>query len=130
MQTLLSILTHESLPTTTTAARYLYKGDVILDNALILVAGMFLGIVYYGDPWYSSPLPKRAFTGCPLGTCTTHLIIPLYTPCIHPLYTFTVGHTPVYTRYTCIYTIYTPNTPLNTSKNPIYTLHTPYVHPV
>ena len=44
------------------------KGDIILDNALIVVAGMFLGIVYYGDPWYSSPLPKRAFTGCPLGT--------------------------------------------------------------
>ena len=38
----------------------------------------------------------------------------LYTPFIHPLYTFIAVHTPMYTRYTCIHTIYTPNTPLNT----------------
>ena len=107
--------------------RYLYKGDVILDNALILVAGMFLGIVYYGDPWYSSPLPKRAFTGCPLGTCTTHLIIPLYTPFIHPLYTLYTRLQPGIHLCTPVIHVYTPYIHLTPLQTP---LQTPHMHPI
>ena len=43
-----------------------------------------------------------------------HLVLSLYTPFIHPLYTVIAAYAPIYTRYTCIYTIYTLNPPLNT----------------
>ena len=32
-------------------------------------------------------------------------IVPLYTPCIRPSYTFVAAYAPMYTQYTCIYTI-------------------------
>lgn len=33
------------------------KTMVVLDNVLVFVAGVFLGLVYFDDPWYVSPLP-------------------------------------------------------------------------
>ena len=41
------------------------KMGVVLDNALTFIAGVFLGIVYAGVPWYTAPLPTQAFDGCP-----------------------------------------------------------------
>ena len=51
-----------------------------------------------------------------------HLVLSLYTPFIHPLYTVIAAYAPMCTHDTCLYTIYTP---LTTSNN----LYTPSIHP-